>query len=111
MSLPQRDSQQFTGKRKNIPKFKTFLRTKNQQKKVSGCVEEQLLSLVGSLSLGQANSGQHAVGWQAIIMPSEMEVAPLEAKSGWKLHLPLICFHTHCNALGVPSQFPKLLSL
>jgi len=37
VSLPQRDSQQFTG-----------------------CVEEQLLSLVGSLSLGQANSSQHA---------------------------------------------------
>jgi len=37
VSLPQRDSQQFTG-----------------------CVEEQLLSLVGSLSLGQPNSGQHA---------------------------------------------------
>jgi len=37
VSLPQRDSQQFTG-----------------------CVEEQLLSIVGSLSLRQANSSQHA---------------------------------------------------
>ena len=43
-------------------------------------MEEQLLSLVGSLSLGQANSGQHAVGRLTIMM--EMEVTLPKAMSG-----------------------------